>query len=576
MGCLLRGMDLNKISIRSKLNLLIGLSIAALVFVGLFGWHGLERMSLSLHAVSDQSLAAVKHLSMLRTSRLEAIVAVQEGAAWKIDKFEALVQDRNELLAESKGIFEGILERFVEAGEKAKRAYQDYDVLTKSDEQERLWQEIRPMWDDFSRFDERQVALTRELVESRDWDAFRARFPEFESSALRWGTSYATLDAQLSKLVATSISDGAAAQADADDVASIATRTTLGAVVVAGVLISILGFMIARSVVGSLESMRKTITQIAESNNFNLRAEIGGRDELAHTADALNTLLQCVQQSLRDVMAEAETIGESSRQASGVSSRVAEASSRQSEAASSMATAVGQMLHGITHISASACEALERSQGANREAISGAASIKAMAAEIDQIALQIAAAGTAVSALEGDSDRISGIVQVIKDLSDQTNLLALNAAIEAARAGEQGRGFAVVADEVRKLAERTAASAKEIDEKVVTMQDATRVAVGSMESVVQRAAGGQRLSEDAARHVHEIQASTTLAASAIEDVSASIIEQNRAASDISERVSAVARMSEENCAAGALSATVSSDLDGAAARLNQTMALFTV
>jgi methyl-accepting chemotaxis protein len=79
-------MDLNKISIRSKLNLLIGLSIAALAFVSLFGWHGLERMSLSLHVVSNQSLAAVKHLSMLRTSRLEAFVAVQEGAAWKIDK----------------------------------------------------------------------------------------------------------------------------------------------------------------------------------------------------------------------------------------------------------------------------------------------------------------------------------------------------------------------------------------------------------------------------------------------------------------------------------------------------------
>ncbi|MBS0370483.1 MAG: methyl-accepting chemotaxis protein [Proteobacteria bacterium] len=567
---------MNKISIRTKLVLLNGISIVALMFVGLFGWIGLNQMSLSMNAVSDQSLAAVKHLSILRTSRLETIVAVQEGAAWKMEKFETLMQNKDDLLAESKGVFQGIMERFGEASEKAKLAYKAYDALPKGEEQARQWNEIRPMWEDFSRFDERQIALTRELVEAREWDTFRLRFHEFESSALRWATSYATLDAQLSKLVATSINDGVAAQADADRVASIATRTTVGAVALACAAISILGFAIARSVIGSLESMRHTITQIAETNNFNLRAIIGGKDELARTAEALNTLLQRVQQSLRDVMAAAGTIGESSKQASGVSSQVAEASSRQSEAATSMATAVAQMLEGIAHISSSACEALERSQGANKEAISGADAIRSMAAEIDQIAVQIAAAGEAVTALEGDSDRISGIVQVIKELADQTNLLALNAAIEAARAGEQGRGFAVVADEVRKLAERTAASAKEIDEKVMTMQAATRVAVTSMESVVQRAAGGQKLSEDAARHVQEIRTSTTHAATAIDEVSSSIIEQNRAASDISERVSAVARMSEENCAAGTLSATVSRDLDGAAARLHQTMAIFKV
>lgn len=567
---------MNNIYVRVKLILLVVVSIVGLGFVGAFGWFGINQVSDATHTISDQGLASVRLLGALRAARLEAIVAVQEGAAWKIDKFEELMPNRDELLEESSGTFRSILERFEEATRKAEAAYASYDVLIKGEEQTKQWTEIKPMWVDFTQADGRQLVLTRELSAAKSWDEFRAKFTEFEAYSTRWAVSYASLDAMLSKLVVTSVADAATAQSDADSVVATATRVTIGGVLLVGVVLSILGFTIARSVIGSLEMMRKTIVNIAETSDFNLRAPVNGSDELAQTAEALNTLLGRMQQSLRDVMNAARTIGDSSQQVSGVSSQVADASVRQSEAATSMAEAVAQMLSNFKQIASSTGAALERSEGANNAAISGADAIGQAASEMEQIALQIAEAGKAVVALEHDSDSISGIVHLIKELADQTNLLALNAAIEAARAGEQGRGFAVVADEVRKLAERTTASTREIDEKVVAMQSSTRAAVGNMESVVQRAEGGRKLSEKAASHMHEIRDSTVWVVGSIKEVAAAMVEQSRAASDISERVDAVSRMSQENCAAGALTATVSNNLDGAAKGLRLAVEQFKV
>jgi len=162
-------------------------------------------------------------------------------------------------------------------------------------------------------------------------------------------------------------------------------------------------------------------------------------------------------------------------------------------------------------------------------------------------------------------------VDVIREVAEQTNLLALNAAIEAARAGEQGRGFAVVADEVRKLAERTTSSAQEISQMVVTMQDSARGAVDAVYAVVGRAQDGKALSEKAAARIGQIRDSAHQVTQSVDDVSAALREQDRAAQDISRRVEAIARTSEAACAVGERTAAVSHDLERAARELDQSV-----
>lgn len=547
-----------------------------MVGIGAFGWYALRQITLSVRAVSEQGLTPVRLLGTLRSARLEAIIAVQEGAAWNIDSFQASMSDRKELLAEGQGTFQSIGDRFDEANRRGLEAYAAYDAAPKSEAQARLWSEMKPMWQDFVHFDQRQLELTRELVHAADWGEFRLRFPEYQGSALRWATAYANLDVPLARIVADSSAEAAQARMRADQVVSTASRVMLGAVVGANLLVIVIGITIARGVLGSLEAMRLAIGRIVESGDFRLRADVKGQDELAQTAGAVNRLVTSMQESLHAVVDATRTVGSCASEASQVSARVADSAGQQSDAANAMTLAVQQVVERIGHITELARDAHERSEQSGAAARIGVDTLGRASEEMGAIAREVIAAGDAVARLERDSREISGIVKVIQDVAAQTNLLALNAAIEAARAGEQGRGFAVVADEVRKLAERTSRSAQEIADKIHAVGESIQGAVRNVESVVARAGAGHQLSQNAAEEIRRICEAAAGAAALIEQVSAAMSDQDAAARQISQRVSVVAHLSAETHASGTASATVSRSLDGAAGALGQAVARFKV
>ena len=338
----------------------------------------------------------------------------------------------------------------------------------------------------------------------------------------------------------------------------------------------VLTFFIVTSITKPLGRLRGAIVSIARSKDFTQRVDVTGRDETGQTGAAFNDLLGELQTSLSGVLASANRISELATSASAASARVSEASNNQSDSAAAMASAIEEFSVSVNMIGSNMHDALTRALEAGEAANKGFGMIQRSKEEMDRIAETTRGAGTTIDELGRQSSQISVIMQVIQDVADQTNLLALNAAIEAARAGEQGRGFAVVADEVRKLAERTRKSAGEINGMIQSMEVASGNAVAEMNSVMDLVAEGTSLSGQAAECMTDIQNGSLRVVDAVKSISNSVEEQNATTHDISRRIEAVAQMSEGNSVAAGDTAKVSLELDQLAASLIAAMKNFRI
>lgn len=566
---------MQNLTVKVKLYLVIACAVVTLVLVGLSGWLGIHKVGGAMHDISDGSVPALIALGALRVTQLDATRLILEGAAFQPDIYES-VADTDAGLAEVLTFYKEITKSLEQVDVAATQAFAQYDALPKGDEEARLWAEVKELHKEHDAFDSLHREILQTLARSSDWSVLRHNLVNFRTSSDRWIVGAALFREPLERLITMNREAADHSRLAGDHAIDGARNGILAISILAVIALFAMSGIIARSIIGALGLMRATIIEVASTNDFTKRSPVKGRDETAETTRAFNELLDRLQASLKDMTASTEAISLASQQAMSISDQVAGAAGTQSNLASSMAASVEHMTTGISHISVSTKDVLERSQRAGHAASAGAEIIEKTAQEMELLATQITRTGERVNDLSRESAKISLIVEVITDVAGQTNLLALNAAIEAARAGEQGRGFAVVADEVRKLAERTTASAQEIGRMILTMQDSVRSTIADVESVVTRAQSGRALSEQAARHVSEIRNSARSVNSSVEEVSSSLAEQDVAAQDIACRVHAVARMSEETCSIGASAATISKNLDRASQTLRSLVERFRV
>jgi methyl-accepting chemotaxis protein len=335
-------------------------------------------------------------------------------------------------------------------------------------------------------------------------------------------------------------------------------------------------FFLARSIIGPLSQMQATMEKVQKSSDFTQRIEVVSNDEIGKTATAFNDLISSVQATLREVLDSASKVSEAAFSLSASSSRVAARSEQQSEAAAAMAAAVEQVTVSINHVSESAKEALKISINSGDLSSQGGDIIHDAATEMMKIADTVRQTSNAIEELGQQSTQISSIVQVIRDVAEQTNLLALNAAIEAARAGEQGRGFAVVADEVRKLAERTTKATEEISNMTSTIQSSARMAVVSTGTAVSQVEGGVALAQQGGDAINQIKDGAGQVIGVVNEISSALIEQGNASNDIAAHVEKVAQMTEENSAAAAETAGAANNLEKLADTMRAAVGKFKV
>ncbi len=356
-------------------------------------------------------------------------------------------------------------------------------------------------------------------------------------------------------------------------------KTTFALVVsaiAASLLISlVLGTMIIRSIAAAASRLIDTSSAMAQGD-LSRRVRLDSKDELGTIGRSFDAMAESFAAALAKVADSSAQVASASHQLHANSERIATGAEEISAQATTVATASEEMAATSDDIAQNCQMAVENAQRASRAAQNG---FEVVRQTIDGIKFRGAKTrenATLVESLGTRSDQIGAIVATIEDIADQTNLLALNAAIEAARAGEQGRGFAVVADEVRALAERTTKATKEIGEMIKGIQNETRQAITSMEEGVRGTERGAAEAGQLEVALNDILEQINSVSMQINQIATAAEEQTATTSEISSNMMQITGVVQETVGGAPESAAAAAQLKGNAEELQRLVRQFTV
>ena len=346
------------------------------------------------------------------------------------------------------------------------------------------------------------------------------------------------------------------------------------AIIAIGLLVSIImSWLIVVQLRRRVKVLQSSLGQAADNLALDTRIELTGQDELSEIARSFNQFIDKVHGAMRQ-------LADNSRQLSGMARDVAERArltqsncTAQSDRTVQVATAINELGSTVNEIARNAENAAEVAREATQHASDGSAVVSQAHRQVDALNGELEQAAKVIEALAAQTDAISTTLNTIRSISEQTNLLALNAAIEAARAGEQGRGFAVVADEVRTLASRSGASTEEIQQVINRLQNESRSAVEAMAKgqrqsalVVEYASKASVALEQINSHIGQISDQNIQVATATEEQSSVVEDINRNIVDINELTVGTTHIADQLNQASSDLQALSTQLDGLVGR----------
>lgn len=353
---------------------------------------------------------------------------------------------------------------------------------------------------------------------------------------------------------------------------------TLLTIVIATILVSvvlslIIGILIIRSISKATTALIDASGAMAQGD-LTKRVHFDSQDELGTIGKSFDIMAASFAQTLKKVANTSTQVASAANQLQSTAIRIATGAEEVAAQSGTVAVASEEMSATSGSISDSCHHAADNASQASQAAVTGSSVVSSTICGMEQIASRVRSSAATVAALGARSDQIGAIVATIEDIADQTNLLALNAAIEAARAGEQGRGFAVVADEVRALAERTTRATREIGEMIKAIQNETKAAVGEMELGVKEVQQGSEDASKSGEALQEILSTINEVAMQVNQIATAAEEQTATTNEITNNIHQISEVVQDTASGAHESASAASQLANNAEELQQLVRQF--
>jgi methyl-accepting chemotaxis protein len=533
-------------TIRKKL---FGLGFAGLLLalaVGISGYWGIRRTGAGLQEFSVTSAALRNHLE-----------ADMMHDALRADVLAALVAENARDQATAWTLIEEHSKRFRNALEANKQLSIDPQVKAALDEAKPALEEYIQSAQEMAK-----LAMADRKMARAQLEIFQQVFQDLEGKMTK-----------LSDLVQSN-----AKQAESSALAAAQTSRVAMAVfcAISFVGLTLAAAMITRRITNAISGLVASAKAIAAGDLTIADMRVDSRDELGELTEAINRMKEGLRLMIGSVATTAERVASASEEMSSASTQQAQGAETQREQADHVATAMQEMAATVLQVSENSNKAADAARNAADLARTGGKIVEDAITKMRAIAESVGQTSQKVEGLGRSSNQIGEIVGVIDEIADQTNLLALNAAIEAARAGEQGRGFAVVADEVRKLAERTSKATKEISSMIKGIQSETKTAVEAMQGGSRQVQEGVETTGQAGRSLSDIIRTAEKVGEMVSYIAAASAQQSNATEEVNANIERISKITREAAAGSQQAARACQDLSGMALDLQKMVSQFKV